>query len=351
MLETATMNWGYFQRLPDDAEVMRLLEEGEHAARASDDDVSLARLLMERAAFTGDVSGTEEIARFVEGSDAVRFGDAAYRMATVYMWNGQIDRAMELFRVVFERLIPEGAVVNLHEAPIWYGLAAFQAGALEQAEAVADRGHADAERQSAHTRQHYLSLRSLVCFGRGDWDRVTATAGELAQLVEANPDASFCLLGGAAVGYGAVADVLAGRPLPARLDESVARMVSLSELVQASSVMLPKVMAGDVQGFERGRAAYAPDIRLRDRQAAWDVIHLVPAIALTMLERWEELGAVLHRLDDFASSGGRLAGATAAAIREEQAAAAGGPSPEHAGLHALGFAGISELLRYRVPAG
>jgi tetratricopeptide (TPR) repeat protein len=57
MLEIATMNWGYFQHLPNDAEVLRLLEEGERIARTSGDDVSLARLLMERGAFTNEVAG------------------------------------------------------------------------------------------------------------------------------------------------------------------------------------------------------------------------------------------------------------------------------------------------------
>jgi hypothetical protein len=72
-------------------------------------------------------------------------------------------------------------------------------------------------------------------------------------------------------------------------------------------------------------------------------------MALTMLERWEELEGPLARLDACASSGGRLAGAAAAAIREEHAAAQGGPPPVHEELHALGFAGVSELLRFRPP--
>jgi hypothetical protein len=54
----------------------------------------------------------------------------------------------------------------------------------------------------------------------------------------------------------------------------------------------------------------------------------------------------LARLDESAGGGGRLAGAAAAAIREEVAAARGSP-PTHDQLHALGYAGISELLRFR----
>jgi hypothetical protein len=73
----------------------------------------------------------------------------------------------------------------------------------------------------------------------------------------------------------------------------------------------------------------------------------MPAIALTMLEQWDELGPSLARLDAFEAGGDRLAGAAAAAIREEAAAARGGRKPDHAELIRLGFAGISELLRFR----
>jgi hypothetical protein len=66
-----------------------------------------------------------------------------------------------------------------------------------------------------------------------------------------------------------------------------------------------------------------------------------------MLGRWDELGPSLARLDEFERGGGRLAGAAAAAIREEEAAATGGPPPTHDHLQALGYAGISELLRFR----
>jgi hypothetical protein len=73
----------------------------------------------------------------------------------------------------------------------------------------------------------------------------------------------------------------------------------------------------------------------------------MPAIALTMMELWSELGPSLARLDEFAAGGGELAGAAAAAIREEEEAAGGGPAPTHDRLRALGYAGISELIRFR----
>jgi class 3 adenylate cyclase/tetratricopeptide (TPR) repeat protein len=351
MLEIATLNWGYFQHLPDDAEVLRLLDEGERIARASGDDVSLVRLLMERAAFTNDVAGADEINRFVESPDAVRFADAAHRMAQVYLWNGKVARAMALSETVFERLVPTGAAINEPEALVWYSLAAFNAGDLARADALADRLLEEATRRSAHTRQHAYGLNALLLLARGAWDRVTATTRELRQLVDANPDTGFCLVGAAAAGYGAIAEVLGGRPLPEGLDAFLARLIPEETLIQASSLMVPKIMAGDRAALPDGLRAYAPDLRLWDRQRAWDVCDLMPAIALTMLERWDELGPSLGRLDEFAGDGGRLAGAAAAAIREEEAAARGGPQPTHDQLHALGYDGISELLHFRPTVG
>jgi len=351
MLEIATQNWGLFQHLPDDEEVARLLDEGERTARMSGDDVSLARLLMERAMFTNDLAGGGEIVRFVESPDAVRFADAAHRMAQVYMWNGQIARSMQLYETVFERLVPAGAIINEPEALAWYGLTAINAGDLARAHALTERLRAEATRRSAHTRQHAFGLTALLHLARGDWDAVTSTTRELAQLVKASPDMSFCLLGAAAAGYGAIADILAGRPLPAHLDDFVARLVPGSILIQASSVMVPKVMLHDRAALADGLRAYAPGLRLVDRQRVWDVCDLMPAIALTMLERWDELGPSLARLDECAGGGGRVAGAAAVAVREEEAAARGGPPPAHGQLHALGCAGISELLRFRPTSG
>jgi class 3 adenylate cyclase/tetratricopeptide (TPR) repeat protein len=347
MLEIATLNWGYFTHLPDDAQVLRLLDEGERVARTSGDDVSLARLLAERASFTGDLAGSDEMMRFIESPDAVRFADAAQRMGMLYVWNGRISRATELFQTVFERLIPAGGIINEPEGLLWYAVAALNAGHLAEANELADRLLEESARRSVHTRQHAYGVKALLQLAEGAWDSLNATTRELRQLVEANPDTGFCLIGASATGYGAIADIVAGRPLPEHLDELIARMVDESVLIQTSTVMVPKVMAGENGALSEGMRAYAPDLRLWDRARAWDACDLMPAIALTMMERWSELGPSLARLDEFAAGGGELAAAAAAAIREEEAAASGGPPPTHDRLRALSYAGISELLRFR----
>jgi hypothetical protein len=258
---------------------------------------------------------------------------------------------LELYQTVFERLLPVGAIINEPEALLIYGAAEFNAGNLGRADALADRLKEEAVRRSVHTRQHALSLKALLLLAEGAWESVSATARELTQLVDANPDTGFCLIGASAVGYGAIADLIAGRQLPKGLEKKVARMVPESRLIQASSVMLPRVMAGTRTALTNGIKAYASDLRLWDRARAWDVCDLMPAIALTVAQRWDELGPTLARLDDFAASGGRLAAATAAAIREEEVAAKDGPAPKHEELLALGCAGISQLLGYRPASG
>lgn len=347
MLEITAFNWGYFHQQPEDDEVVRLLDEGAEVARATGDHVSLARLLAERASYTGEVGGTDEIRAFIESADAVLFADAAQRMATVYTWAGRIADAISLYERVFERLIPAGALINEPEALAWYGLTAFTAGDLERADALADRLLMASVHRSVHTRSHAYSLKALVLFGRGDWVELESTTRDLETLVADNPETSLCLLSAAAVGYGNAAHVLAGRQLPADIDERAKRHVPDSERVQAASVMLPKVMTGDSGALASGLRAYEAGLRLWDRYRAWDVADLIPGIALVMLERWEGLTPTLARLDEFARGGARLAGAAAEAIRQEQAAAAGGPPPAHELLHALGYAGISDLLQFR----
>jgi hypothetical protein len=309
--------------------------------------VALARLLAERAAFTNDLAGADEIMRFVESPDAVPFAETAHRMAQVLLWNGKTDRALALYHTVFDRLVPDGAFINEPEALVWYSATALHAGDLPRANRLGARLAEVAAHRSAHTRQHLYGLEALLQIAAGDWAGLVATNDELTQLVDANPDTGFCLLGAAAAGQGAIADLLQGRSLRDGLDQFVARLIPESTLIQASSAMVAKVMAGEDVDLQDAFRSYAPDLPLWDRQWVWDVGGLMPAIALTMRVQWDGLGPSLARLDEFAAGGSRLTAAIAAAIREEEAAAKGGPEPVHEQLLAIGCIGISQLLRFR----
>jgi class 3 adenylate cyclase/tetratricopeptide (TPR) repeat protein len=349
-LAIATWNWGYFQRIPDDAEVLTMLDEGQAAAGEQGDDVALAELLVGHAAFTEQLEGTQEVEALLRSAEPERFADATQRLAQLYAWQGKVGRAVELYRFVFDDLVPRGAVINELEAMAWYTLAALNAGDAERAAQLADKLVAEAEHRSAHTLTHGHGVSALVALARGEFDAVLRTGADLRTLVAANPDASFCLLGSGAIGCHAIAEILAGRPIPADLDVQVSRLVPASQPIQAGSIMVPRIMTGDAAGLAAGLTAYQPGIPLRDRQRAFDACDLMPAIALTMLERWDELEPVLERLDTFAAGGARLAGAVAAAIRGERDHARGAPSPAHDELRHLGLQGLSTLLRYRSPA-
>jgi class 3 adenylate cyclase/tetratricopeptide (TPR) repeat protein len=350
MLELATMNWGYFKSLPSDDEVMRLLADGERVARASGDDVSLARLLAERAAFSGDVSGIEEVVRLAQSDDGVRFADAAHRSAMILLWAGQVRRSANLYSLVFDEFAPRGGRFNEPEALSWYGLAAFLEGDLELATSIAGRAAEDADKgRSVHTHSHVIALQALIAFGRGDWPLVEDRWVALAELIARNPDAGFCLLGTATIGYGAVAQIERGEPVTTDIREAVRRLEE-SERICAASIMLAQVMSGNQNALDDGLAAYESDLGLYDRAAVWDVPWLSPAIAEVMLGRWSDLDVVLARLDECAAGGSRVAEAVASAVREERAASldSGGDAPVHSLLRGLGYTGLSDLLRFRV---
>ena len=303
---------------------------------------------MERASFSSDASGLDEVLARFSGPDALRFADAAFRSAEVLLWNGHVAELIALYRRVFDEFLPQGAVFNEPEALVWYGLAAFCEGDLELAGELVARVRADlAKGRSAHTQSHVDGLRSLVAFGRGDWREVVDSTNQLEKLISAYPDVPFCLVGAFAVGWGGAARILE-RQSVTDLDADAARMIEEIEKLRAASILLPKAMLGRMDAIELGLAAYAPDLGLWERAVAWDVLHLVPALAACIVERWEMLDGPLARLDYCAVGGSRLAAAAAIALREEQAAAtAGGPEPAHAELLALGYRGISEIMRYR----
>jgi hypothetical protein len=271
----------------------------------------------------------------------------------VLKWAGEFSRSLALYDRVFTELLPRGGVFNEPESMVWYALTAFLGGDLELAGALRDRAQADlAKGRSVHTQSHVIGVRSLVAFGRGDWAELLRVTEEMEAMLVAHPTDSFCLVGGSAVGFGGAARLLAGRPLPNELAGDAARMIGASELVQASSIMLPEAMLGDLETVDRGIDAYAPGLRLVDRAPAWDVIHLMPAITAVMLERWEKLAEPLARLEHCAAGGSRLAAAVAAAVGEERnVGQAGSAQPEHRELRALGYLGISQLFAYRTRTG
>jgi tetratricopeptide (TPR) repeat protein len=349
LLEIPAFNWGYYHRLPDEQEVLRLMAEGERLARASGDNVALARLLAQRAVFSRDTAASTEALAIVEAAaDPAPFAEAFHRLAMAQFIAGGIAQARSLLEDVFERLEAAGAQFNEPEALMYRTLLLFHLGDLTRASAVADRNLQISEGRSPHTQSHALACRALVQFGRGDWAALSDTESRLDALVGWHREASWCLLGAGAAWQGAVADIFAGRGLSQRSVELVGRLVPQSAAVQASSLMIPRIMVGAPWREREALAAYAPKARLWDRQEMWDPCRIQLALAYALLRRWADLEAMLPGFDALAAKGAPLLGAFAVAVREEIAAATtGGPVPTHRELRALGYLGFSELLRYR----
>lgn len=347
-LDLAVFNWGYFKDLPSVEQVVALLDEGSRTARETGDTMALVRLLAQRGFFTNDFGVLAETRPLLDAvMDKRPYGDALWRLALVHLASGDCGQAVELLDLVFE-LARQGVELNEPEALMWYALALFHAGELGRAEAAADRLLEVGNTMSAHTRQHAVGTKSLMRFARGDWTGVAALAVEVRSIVEANPDASFCLVGANLAGYGAIAEVIRGRALPVDLVPLTERMVPTANATRAAALLLPTIMAGGAGSEDEARRAYAPETGLWDRASIWDIAGMNLTIAQIVRARWEEAERELPRMDRLGEKGAAFASALAAAIREEIAGARGGSKPRHAALRNLGYNGVSELLSYRV---
>jgi hypothetical protein len=348
-LDLAVFNWGYFKDLPSVRQVVALLDEGSRTARETGDTMALVRLLAQRGHFTNDPGVLAETRPLLEAvTDKRPYGDALWRLALVHLGtNGDCGQAVEVLDLVFE-LGRQGAEMNEPEALMWYTLALFHAGELGRAEAAADRLVEMSVTKSAHTRQHAVGAKALVRFARGDWAGVDAMAAELRSIVEENPDASFCLVGANLAGYGAIAELIRGRALPADLAPLTERLIPTANATRAAALLLPTIMSGAAGSEDEARRAYAPETGLWDRESVWDIAGMNLAMAQIVRRRWKEAERELPRMGQLGEKGAAFASALAAAIREEIAGAHGGPKPQHEALRKLGYNGVSELLSYRV---
>lgn len=343
-LEIAVFNSGYFRELPKDAEISRLLEEGERAARTASDNLTLVRILTMRALHDDDVGPTAEALQLIRSADdEAAYADALSRLAQAENFLGRTESARSLLDEALERAA-RGIPINEPEALMWRTLLAFHEGDLDGAEGFASRLLGISHSGSAHTQQHALGSKALVLFGRGDWDGIVAVARETERLVDANPTAGFCLIGAAAIGQAAAGEIARGRSRSPRLEELAERMVTEAPMTRASILMLPKLMEGNDELVAVGASAYGNAPRV-DRQI-WDPFGIQLAICYTLLGRWDDLRPLLVNYDARASATPIL-GALADAVREEMAAAKGGRPPEHGRLRELGYVGLSELLSYR----
>jgi hypothetical protein len=255
---------------------------------------------------------------------------------------GSVPEAQAAFRSL-DDVQARGGFVNVGEILVWRVLTQVIAGDLAGAAALAEELDTFAARSTPHTKGHALGAWALVLASKGDWDAVREVARDVQRVVTTNPTLPFCLIPATATAVAAIGDCLEGRTLGREVSALVERIVPKLPTQRAGILLLPRVMSGE-KGF-------GPDVDKAYSDGLWwarnfmDPFKLDPPIALVMQRRWADLSAHLARMDRIDSP---LASAVAAAIREEIAGARSGPSPTHAALRALGYDGVSELLRFRV---
>jgi class 3 adenylate cyclase/tetratricopeptide (TPR) repeat protein len=344
MLAVPVMNFGYFMKGPTGERVGELLAEGERVARISGDEMTLMRLTAERAVFSGDAEIAAEAARMADATpDQRTLGEVFRPIAIAQFFAGRLTEAEATFRRV-ESVAAHGGYVNVGEILLWRALMLIAVGDLAQAETVAHELDAVAATSTAHTRGHALGVWGMILAAKGEWDAARETAGTVEQLVTANPTLPFCLIPAAATAAGASADLLAGRAAPQNVEDLVERMQPWLPTGRAGTLVILRAMSNG--------PAFGPDLDEAYGAKLWwdrnilDPLGFNPAIALVIAGRHADASDHIAKIERFAKTGSRVAGALAAAIREELAPSSGAKAA-HAALRELGYEGYSDLLRFR----
>jgi tetratricopeptide (TPR) repeat protein len=346
MVRQACWIWGTFRRLPRAEEVVALMDEGIRLARANNDALAVANLLVCRRGFVGSAPGLPEALEAASTTtDLSALGEVLVAFATVQSLEGDLEGSLETWNRI-DSLIHRGAAVDLHEMYLWRFMALFQAGELAEARRVANRAHELSRYESPHYRTHTHGMLAWVAAAQGDWVEVKQHAAETEKLVTDNPSLGFCLVGAGCVGWGSVCRVREGGTLPNDLEALVARMVPESKPIQASVLFLPSAMTGSDRFLREANGAYQASTQFWNRQE-WDQFGVNLDIGLTVLERWNDLEPYLDKLAAVGHRGGHLCAALRSAILEERASAGGGPQPRHEELRRLGYTGLSDLLSFR----
>ena len=346
LLELCVYTSGMFSRLPDQAMVETLLQEGEVAVRRAGDAASLARLLALRAYQSLDAAQMLEALRVSEAVvDAPSLGSFLEHAAILQIRVGDFAAARRSYERLDSLATPG---VTTDRQLEFRAILALNTGSLEEAEAVAARYLAISASRGPHLRTHAYREQCHVLLARGQWRGLRQLALETERLVSEHPETAFCYAVSTALAFAAVASAIEGDGSDARGLLSRAEAPLQAEPLERESVLL--LASGAI-----GRWDKVDELRQLTREhyakPLW-FFNRMEAVVLTMLERWDEVEEVLPHLEHVAAkSGSCYVEALVAAIREEMTAARGGPAATHAMLRELGYAGWSRLLSYRPVTG
>jgi class 3 adenylate cyclase len=343
LLELPVYTSGMFRRLPEDALVETLLREGEAVARGAGDAASLARLLALHGYRSHDPTQLVEALRLSEeAGDPSALGSCLGHAAILQNRVGEFALA----RRIYERLDAMAAGRGLTDRQLEFrAILALNTGNLPDAERLAAEFLAASVSRGPHLRTHAYREQGHVLLARGDWRGLRDLAEAAERLVAEHSDTAFCYAVTTTRALSAVAHALEGRDQEARAMVQRAEAPLQAEPFERESVL---VLAYGAVGAGEGVETLHRHVRQQGPPVLW-FFHRMEAVALTMLERWDELDRVLRPLEDIVAKGSPYLEALVAAIREEMAAARGGPVPAHRRLVELGYLGWSWLLRHRPP--
>jgi tetratricopeptide (TPR) repeat protein len=343
-LEMPVYTSGMFRQRPTEAEIEALLREGEAAARRAGDDGSLARLLALDAYRSHDAGRLAEALRLSEElRDPAPLASFLSHAAILETRAGDFAIAERLYRrldTLSETSVPADVQLEFR------AILALSTGRLAAAERLAARLLAASASRGPHLRTHSLREQCHVLLARGDWRGLCEIASETEQLVSAHAGTSFCYAVTTTRAFAAVAHALEGRPAEARALLTRAELPLQAEPLERESALL---LAYGAVGARPDVARLRREVRTQGDPVFWFFLRM-EAVALTMLESWQELAAVLPPLERLAASDNPYLDALLGAVREEMAAARGGPAATHRRLRELGYAGWSQLLAHRPAA-
>jgi hypothetical protein len=331
---------GSFHQMPSKAAVDELAAEGQRVARATGDPGILARVLV-YSAFR-DMDPGSEAADPELLAEAIRLSERADQQTRreILGWEAEnhlramrIDEALAVFARI-DALPGERTELDKMEHLRGRSLIAFRRGALSDLAAFTEQLLQVGRRAGPHLRTHAEVYASMLAFTRGDWDAVARRASETEELIRSNPTTAFCVSAGISLALGAVVQARAGhadeaRALVRRLDA-----ITYEKVVPAALKAMGLAFTGDRVEID------ATPMNVPSRIA-------YIAVAAVATKRHDEALALAEQLETGARGGARFHAALAQAVREEVARDGGGPTPTHALLREIGYAGWSELLSAR----
>jgi len=336
--------WGAFHRYPEAGEISELVAEFESASRASGDRGLIAVALVNRALRRdlGTVTGYEDGALDEALREAEAGGDPAIlRQVLGYLFDSAAMRCdvAESTRLL-DRMGRLGIVDSeADELELLSARAtlAFVGGDLSALDEIARRAHELARPMGPHLRSHAAIFAAFVSMARGDWDALEGGAARLARVVSEAPGTKFCALAALVLAYGGLAHGARGRTEESR---AVVRQIDGLELKFLQAVRLAHALALLFTAEPLGEMPGDPSL---ETATEWSLIAVVR-------RRHTDAERLAERMAATEATGGRGYAAIAEAVREELAHDAGGPLPRHEALRAIGYVGLSELLRRRVDA-